>query len=239
MIYVLSDIHGNERRFDSVLKQINLQQSDTLYILGDIIDRHPGGIRILRKIMDMPNAKMLLGNHEYMMLRALGHPYDDYADTGNAVEHWYRNGGKVTHDHIKRLRKTMRMEIIRYLHSLPLNIEIEVNGTAYKLVHGAPVERYQNHPRYRNETHYAVWYRLEPEECVSRDYVMIFGHTTTKHYQNQIPMEIWEGDHCIGIDCGSGYSEDAENPNSIYGRLACLRLDDGKVFYSAEGNGSI
>ena len=74
MIYVLSDIHGHEGRFASILKQINLQPEDTLYVLGDVIDRHPGGIRILRKIMAMPNAKMLLGNHEYMMLRALGEP---------------------------------------------------------------------------------------------------------------------------------------------------------------------
>ena len=81
MIYVLSDIHGNERRFNSILKQINLQNEDTLYILGDVIDRHPDGIRILRKIMSMPNVKMLLGNHEYMMLRALGHPYDPYDTT--------------------------------------------------------------------------------------------------------------------------------------------------------------
>ena len=85
MTYVLSDIHGNERRFDSVLAQICLQPEDTLYVLGDVIDRHPGGIRILRRIMAMSNAKMLLGNHEYMMLRALGFPYDDYADDGDIV----------------------------------------------------------------------------------------------------------------------------------------------------------
>ena len=52
MIYVMSDIHGNMRRFHSVMEQINLQPEDTLYILGDVIDRHPDGIRILRKIMD-------------------------------------------------------------------------------------------------------------------------------------------------------------------------------------------
>ena len=64
MIYVLSDIHGNERRFNSILKQINLQSEDTLYVLGDVIDRHPGGICILRRIMATPNMKMLLGHHE-------------------------------------------------------------------------------------------------------------------------------------------------------------------------------
>ena len=39
MIYVLSDIHGQKRRFESIMKQINLQPEDTLYVLGDVIDR--------------------------------------------------------------------------------------------------------------------------------------------------------------------------------------------------------
>ena len=39
MIYVMSDIHGQKRRFDSVMKQINLQPDDTLYILGKPIGR--------------------------------------------------------------------------------------------------------------------------------------------------------------------------------------------------------
>jgi hypothetical protein len=38
----------------------------------------------------------------------------------------------------------------------------------------------------------------------------------------------------IGIDCGSGYPEDPDHELRPYGRLACLRLDDGKVFYSEE-----
>ena len=57
MIYVLSDVHGNERRFNSIMKQIDLQPQDTLYVLGDVVDRNPGGIRLLRRIMAMPNAK--------------------------------------------------------------------------------------------------------------------------------------------------------------------------------------
>ena len=40
MIYVMSDIHGHEGRFDSILKQIDLQPEDTLYVLGDVIDRN-------------------------------------------------------------------------------------------------------------------------------------------------------------------------------------------------------
>jgi len=234
MVYVLSDIHGNECRFNSIMKQINLQSEDTLYILGDVIDRHPSGIRLLRKIMAMPNTKMLLGNHEYMMLRALGYPYDPYDPTielirEDATEHWYRNGGKVTHDHWKRIRKSLREEMIQYLLDLPLNIDVEVNGKPYKLVHGAPMDEYMNYPGSQSPIHFAVWKRWRRYDTFSGDFTMIFGHTPTKHYQDDVPMKLWYGNRMIGIDCGSGYPEDLPE-----GRLACLRLDDGKVFYSEE-----
>ena len=163
MHYVLSDIHGNERRFQSILDQIELQPEDTLYVLGDVIDRHRWGLRILRRLMAMPNAELILGNHEYMMLRALGEPLDENVDDGNARAHWYRNGGGVTHRHWKRLRKSLRREIVEYLHSLPLNRDIEVDGRRYLLVHGAPEELWARNedPRYLTKTHFAVWNRLK------------------------------------------------------------------------------
>ena len=98
MNYVLSDIHGNRQRFDSIMEQIALQPEDTLYVLGDVIDRYPDGIRILRQLMKMPNVKMLLGNHEYMMLDALYYHRDEPADDFAAqyqqerrLALWYRN----------------------------------------------------------------------------------------------------------------------------------------------------
>lgn len=240
MTYVMSDIHGNMRRFESIMKQIELQADDTLFVLGDVIDRHPDGIRILRRIMCMPNVKMLLGNHEYMMLRALGRPYDLYEQTDELFvaeqqQLWYQNGGYVTHKHWKRLRKELREEIINYLHSLPLNYDIEVNGHHYKLVHGAPIEEYEYFRRYYpNPTHFSVWKRWRFFEEQHGDYILVFGHTPTMDYSFPELMEIWYGNHRIGIDCGSGIPEGNSHPYSEFGRLACLRLDDMKEFYSEE-----
>lgn len=227
MNYVLSDIHGHSRRFASVLNQIRLQREDTLYVLGDVIDRHPDGIAILRQIMAMPNAKMLLGNHEYMMLRALGTPYDDNLDDGGALAHWYRNGGEVTHDAWVQLPKEIRWEITDYLRSLPLNLDIKVGNTEYKLVHGAPVEAYEKGSKYRGPVHFTVWHRLSDEDPAPENQTLIFGHTPTRYYADLTPMEIWYGEGRIGIDCGCGHPDD--DPR---GRLACLRLEDGAVFYS-------
>ena len=232
MHYVLSDIHGHERRFLDILKQIDLKETDTLFVLGDVIDRHPWGLRILRRLMAMPNAKLILGNHEYMMLRALGHPVDDNLDDGTALPHWYRNGGGVTHRHWKFLRKSVRKEIIDYLHSLPLNRDIEVAGKRYKLVHASPLENWEQNtdPRYLNPTHFTVWYRLKAEETLPAGTTVLFGHTPTRHFQDAVPMELWYGENRIGIDCGCGYPESGQD--SEYGRLACLRLEDGAVFYA-------
>jgi serine/threonine protein phosphatase 1 len=236
MIYVLSDIHGNEGRFDSILEQIDLQPEDTLYILGDVIDRHPGGIRILRRIMAADNMKMLLGNHEHMMLEALGYTYglDDPVSTPRevALMRWYRNGGKVTHDYLKRIRKSLREEIVEYLLALPLNIHIQVNETCYTLVHGASPEEYDPSGRYVSPVQFAVWNRWQYADFPHRKSTLIFGHTPTIHYQSDIPMKIKHGENCIAIDCGSGYPQWSESERK--GRLACIRLDDGKEFYSGE-----
>lgn len=227
MIYVLSDIHGNAIRYNSIIEQINLQEMDTLYILGDVIDRYPDGIKILREIMKKDNIKMLLGNHEYMMLEALD-PLDntDEWECKRSLSLWYRNGGNVTHDYLKHIRKDIRQEVFYYLRQLPINLKIEVNNKKYLLVHGSPLENYSwIYREYETKEKFAVWERWQPCSSIPEGYTLIFGHTPTIHFQSNDPLEIWKIDNAIGIDCGCGYGD---------GRLACIRLDDMKVFYSKE-----
>ena len=69
--YVMSDIHGEYEKFMEVLEKINLSDSDTLYVLGDILDRGPHPIQVMQKLMSMENAVCLVGNHELMALDCL------------------------------------------------------------------------------------------------------------------------------------------------------------------------
>ena len=71
MIYVMSDIHGCKDEYMEALKQIDLKDEDTLYVLGDIVDRGPDGIEILRDMMFRANVIPLIGNHDYMALMML------------------------------------------------------------------------------------------------------------------------------------------------------------------------
>lgn len=223
MIYVMSDIHGNRRRFDSVMSQINLQPDDTLYILGDVVDRYPFGIEILQKLMAMSNVKMLKGNHEVMFEHAV--------KTGR-FSLWNWNGGNVTHEAFQKLSKEQQREIIKFIQELPINIDVEVNGIKYKLVHGSPMEWFDRRlTDYDTAEEFAVWQRIDPFDAADSDYVTIFGHTPTIHYQSDCIASIWYGQNAIGIDCGSGFKSTKKRKF----RLACLRLDDMAEFYSEEG----
>ena len=242
MTYVLSDIHGNLHRVTSILEQINLQPDDELYVLGDVIDRYPHGIQILQSIMKMPNVRMLLGNHEYMMLQALDTPYDEddrfeFREHFDRMRLWYRNGGMVTENALLKLPETEQKAIFRYLHSLPINLDITVNGQHYKLVHGSPIELFKDcDGEYQNKIEFTVWNRLQPETVLNSNKTVIFGHTPTAHFQDKNPLKIWRGENRIGIDCGCGFpaAKDQMKRDPLYGRLACLRLEDMKEFYSED-----
>ena len=75
---------------------------------------------------------------------------------------------------------------------------------------------------------------LDANHNTPDEYTMIFGHTPTVYYQSDDPLRIWYGKNRIGIDCGSGFPDKPHINFPIQGRLACLRLDDMKEFYSEE-----
>ncbi len=224
MIYVMSDIHGHKKEFDSLLEQIQFSDEDTLYVLGDVVDKGPEPMAILKQIMATPNMKMLLGNHEHMMLGVLDfHGEDQYQLYRNETV-WENNAGRYTKMKFEQETEADQQAIIQYLRSLPLNFTVKVGEQYYKLVHAAPIELFGKiHSRYHDPETFVVWQRLGPEDDIPFDKPVIFGHTPTVYYQDIEPMEIWHGDGWTGIDCGCAYD----------GRLACLRLDDMAEFYSA------
>ena len=162
---------------------------------------------------------------------------DGYADylREKRLNLWYRNGGDVTHRYLKHIRKSVRQEILEYLDKLPVNIEIMVNGQKYLLTHAAPEDEYLNSSmKHRDGREFAVWHRYRSHDRGPDDYTVIFGHTPTTEHQLAKPATIWNGRNLIDIDCGAAYEEIDVWGIVIKTRLACLRLDDMKEFYSEE-----
>ena len=113
--YTISDLHGYPvDKFKALLDKANFSDTDTLYILGDVIDRNgDGGVSLLRYIMAQPNFGFILGNHEDMLLKsrlvieerteagkALG---IEYFESLSEYSCWMLNGGGVTLEHLRDL----------------------------------------------------------------------------------------------------------------------------------------
>lgn len=58
MIFVCSDIHGNYEVYKKAVDKLSV--NDTLYILGDVIDRGPDGITIIQDMTLRDNVLIKL-----------------------------------------------------------------------------------------------------------------------------------------------------------------------------------
>lgn len=68
MIYVMSDIHGCYELYRKMLEKISFSKEDTLYILGDVVDRGTDGMKVLLDIAERENVILLRGNHDQQAL---------------------------------------------------------------------------------------------------------------------------------------------------------------------------
>lgn len=102
--YVVSDVHGHLADLRAVLTQAGLLREDRwvggrdgdddLWILGDLVDRGPDGIGVVRLVRSLQeqapqHVHMLLGNHECLMLGERLFP------TSRFGEVWLLNGGRL------------------------------------------------------------------------------------------------------------------------------------------------
>ncbi len=128
-IFVTSDAHGHLRALDRALELAAPGSDDIVYVLGDMVDRGPDPVGVLRLVHGLPNARVLLGNHEDMLLTALA--------TGEQLDllTWEMNGGSSTAAGLDALPREEYVELVEWIEHLPLFDVVEVGGRQYLLCH--------------------------------------------------------------------------------------------------------
>lgn len=101
MIYVMSDLHGCFDKYLLMLEKIKLSEKDTLYILGDVVDRGADGVRILLDIAKRKNVVLLRGNHDDTALIILKNLFAKESKLNDQVmadmiQLWRLDGGEQT-----------------------------------------------------------------------------------------------------------------------------------------------
>jgi bis(5'-nucleosyl)-tetraphosphatase (symmetrical) len=86
--YLIGDVQGCDAPLGRLLQAIDFSPSrDTLYLLGDLVNRGPASAAVLRRLMALGGAvHCLLGNHDLSLLAvARGHRQPHRRDTMDAV----------------------------------------------------------------------------------------------------------------------------------------------------------
>ena len=232
--YAISDLHGYPtEKFNALLEKAGFTDEDTLYIIGDVIDRNgDGGVAMLRMIMERPNFEFILGNHEDMLLACeflfseiTAQSLDRLcAQDAQALQRYLRNGGGVTLENLRRLRGADREafeEILHFLKEAPLYGAVSCGGRDFLLVHAG----FGSFEKEKKLSDYApsdlLWARPTMETEYFDDIITVFGHTPTLYLNGEHRGKVIKTRTWIDIDtgCSQGFPP------------ALLCLDDLAVFY--------
>ena len=178
MQYAVSDIHGCYDKYVELLRRLDLRPTDTLYVLGDMIDRGPDGLKILLDISLRPNIIPFLGNHEYAALTCLPWLMEELTEA--------------------------RQDVLDILEDLTVYEETEAGGREFVLVHAglggfSPDKALDDY-----QLDELILSRPEPGQDYFPDKYLVFGHTPTPYYTGVRPEDarIYRKDMMIAIDCG-------------------------------------
>ena len=226
MTYCISDIHGCYEEFMKLLQEINFDSHDTLYVLGDAIDRGKDSIKCLQYIMATPNVHMLMGNHEQMMIDALT---SDFEKNPVHMANWLENGGGTVLSEFIKLPKDEQSAIMEFITTRPHLTEVKIKEQNYVLVHaGLNVTRASSVtgevstanvlPKQHLNDLFWIREKFYRRKALPKS-ITVFGHTPIPIIKKQNGNKVWRDKRFkdkIGIDGGCVYD----------GCLLALRLDD-------------
>lgn len=111
--YVISDAHGHLRALDRALNMAQPGSGDSVFVLGDMVDRGPDPLGVIALVRSLSNAQVLMGNHEAMLLETIlqGDDLD--------MMSWHMNGGFVTSGQLDALPREDYVELMDWLGALP------------------------------------------------------------------------------------------------------------------------
>ena len=109
-VYAIGDIQGCWRELKALMKKLNFKDSDELWLAGDLVNRGPDSLKVLRKLRDMDRqTRIVLGNHDLHFLAIVfgGHSAgakDTFAELLGAddvedLAHWLRRQKLLHRDH--------------------------------------------------------------------------------------------------------------------------------------------
>lgn len=223
MEYCISDIHGHYELFCRLMDKIKFGGGDRLFVLGDILDKGPDGVRLAKLLFSMPNAICIAGNHEYDFVkhyRALMAEAQDYDTVLDKLRNRFEDG------------RLLDWETVDAMDSLSFYAE----GQNFIGVHaGVPVVGGKAlHPSKATGEQLVYDRRFKDKDVLPEGgKCVLFGHTPVRYLTNRDEIVFYPrkgaktdshniADYCkVHLDTGVYLS----------GVLGCVALDECRAIY--------
>ena len=227
MTYAVANLHGCFSKFKKLLKQINFNDNDVMYVIGDIVDYGEEPIELLCDLSMRYNVIPILGECDFRAFemlteldKMLGGASPDPEVIGKMTE-WIQEGGAKTMEGFKALDDDMKEGVLEYLEDMSLYEELEVRGKKYLLVHAgiADYSAESDLDDYMPEDF--IYESVDPDYQLIDGVTLVVGHKPTYEIEGAERGKIYHGEGSIFLDCGAAYDEP----------LGCICLENGKEYY--------
>lgn len=223
MIYAISDLHGCYDKYIRMLERIKFSDDDTLYVLGDVVDRGPDGIKILLDMFERRNVIPLRGNHDELALKLLSLTVKK-EDVGNEIieisQMWFSDGGIPTYKAFKELKLQDKKKLLAYMRTFFYFQDIEVGERKFFLSHTVPSKEAMADMNNLSLLEFVVG-EAEYDKVYFEDKYLVTGHTPTDLIDEEYNGRIYKKNNHIAIDCGAVFGSP----------LGCICLDTLEEFY--------
>ena len=241
-VWVVGDIHGHLETFQALIERLNLSKGsqpiyqkknprkywpsplgDHVICLGDLIDRGPDSLGVLKLVEDSENIHSIRGNHDEMLRLSVSPKH------GKMMKSWLKYGGVDTLQSFSD-DSDEQIEIAKEWLPFIENLPTELILRDHRLVHGGydlskPLEGQTNQDRMWSRTIFTAASPPDPKRQV------IVGHTTVQALSRDADG-IWGSElEKMVLDSGIWATDVRLND----GRPAVLGIDTG-VFLTAEEN---
>lgn len=242
--FAASDWHGCGKIANKIFDFLNPE--DTLFFLGDAVDRGSDGVKILDALLKRPNTYFIKGNHEQFI---------EYCDISYPNTLWINtNGGLQTYSALSEDTEKF-LYFQKRIKDMPLEIRYKsLKGHTVILEHSgySPFTVHRKHDPCWDREHFMDCWAYVPQEETENTY-LVHGHTPVQYlkliygYIDQSPLtkedlehkrEWCSGDYCSFIStviryC-DGHKFDIDLCTVASRRAVLLDLDTFEEIYFEE-----
>jgi serine/threonine protein phosphatase 1 len=218
--FVISDIHGCLKTFEAMLDKIAFSKKDTLFLLGDYIDRGPdskGVLDLIFKLQDEGyDLRCLLGNHEEKLIQTLTEE--------ETYRNWLYYGGEQALESFGVAHPSEIPEkYFDFIKKLPRFFEVE----NYILCHAGMNFKIENP---FEDTNALIWIRHWYEQINYEwlgNRIIVHGHQPTVDSDMKTMLKNLHENQYLDIDCGC-FKPESCTGNGI---LACFELEKQELYF--------